>query len=167
MKLPLTGWIILALMSLGFGSCQEELEAEPATFSMLLTGPESKAWRRISRDLAIELGGRRDTISFNRGIPPCELDDVFIFYRSGQVFEIAEGASKCSEEDESVIVSGRWRLNHVNRIIDIGTEEPYTLVRLEEDLLIWGYEVQVGLNTDLDVDKDFPAFLLETYVPAE
>ena len=161
--------LILGLfaLSLALGSCKDELEAQPATYSSLLTGTESKAWRRISRDLAIDVGGQRDTISFNRGIPPCQSDDVFIFYRSGQVFELSEGETTCDEEDESVIVSGRWRLNHVNRIIDLGTEEPYTLVALEEDLLIWGYNVQIDFNTEVGVRKDFPAFLLETYVPAD
>jgi len=169
MKIQINTFLILclALLGLSLGSCKEDLEAEPATYSILLTGSESKSWRRISRDLAIEVGGERDTISFNRGIPPCQSDDVFIFYRSGQVFELSEGESTCDEEDEQVIVSGRWRLNHVNRIIDLGTEEPYTLVALEEDLLIWGYSVEIEFNTEVGVRKDFPAFLLETYVPAE
>ena len=158
--------IILALAAT-FSSCKEELDAEPATYSMMLTGNDSKAWRRISRDLVIEVGGTKDTIGFNRGIPPCQSDDEFIFYREGQVFELSEGNSKCNEEDESLIVSGRWRLNHVNRIIDLGTEEPYTLVSLDEDMLIWGYNIQIGLNTDVGVTKDFPAFLFETYVPAD
>lgn len=159
--------LCLAVLMLPLGGCKEDLEAEPATYSTLLTGTESKAWRRISRDLAINVGGERDTISFNRGIPPCQSDDVFIFYRSGQVFELSEGETTCDEEDERVIVSGRWRLNHVNRIIDLGTEEPYTLVALEEDLLVWGYDVQIPFNTSVGVVKDFPAFLLETYVPAD
>jgi len=158
---------LLALLSLGLTGCKEELEAEPATYSQLLTGEESKSWQRISRDLVIEIGGETDTISFNRGIPPCQIDDVFIFYREGQVFELGEGDSKCDEEDESVIVSGRWRLNQVNRIIDLGTEVPYTLVALEENLLIWGYDIQIGLDTSVGVVKDAPAFLLETYVPAD
>jgi len=159
--------ISLATYCLALSGCKEELEVIPATYSKLLTGEESKSWRRISRDLAIEVGGEKDTISFNRGIPPCQSDDLFIFYRDGQVFELSEGESTCDEEDERVIVSGRWRLNQVNRIIDLGTEEPYTLVALEEDLLIWGYDVQIGFNTGVGVEKDFPAFLLETYVPAD
>lgn len=153
--------------SLLITGCKEELEVSPATYSKLLTGEESKSWRRVSRDLAIEVGGQRDTISFNRGVPPCQLDDVFIFFREGQIFEIGEGRTTCEEGDENVLVRGRWRLNHVNRIIDLGTEEPYTLVKLTENELIWGYTVEVGLNTGLDVDKAFPAFLLETYVPAD
>lgn len=169
MKTLIRPIVLLSLISLGFSlsSCKEELEAEPATYSMLLTGEESKAWRRISRDLIIEIDGVKDTISFNRGIPPCQADDEFVFYRNGQVFELSEGNTRCDEEDESVIVSGRWRLNQVNRIIDIGTAEPYTLVMLEEDMLIWGYDIQIGLNTSVGVVKDFPAFLIETYVPAD
>lgn len=159
--------LYLAIASLFLSACKEELVPEPASYSMLLTGDESKSWQRISRDLVIEIGGVTDTISFNGGIPPCQRDDVFIFYRDGQVFELGEGNSKCDEEDESVIVSGRWRLNHVNRIIDLGTEEPYTLVSLDDDLLIWGYDIEIGLNTSVGVVKNFPAFLFETYVPAD
>ncbi|MFP4092392.1 MAG: hypothetical protein ACLFUB_03100 [Cyclobacteriaceae bacterium] len=159
--------LLLSIFCLMMSACKEELEVTPATYSMLLTGEESKSWRRISRDLIIELGGQRDTISFNRGIPPCQLDDVFIFYREGQIFEIGEGLTTCDEDDENVLARGRWRLNHVNRIIDLGTEVPYTLVSLQDDELIWGYEVEIGLNTGLEVDKEFPAFLMETYVPAD
>lgn len=159
--------IALAAASLFVSGCKEELVPEPATYSRLLTGDERKSWQRISRDLVIEIGGVTDTISFNRGIPPCQTDDVFIFYREGQIFELGEGNTKCDEEDASVIVSGRWRLNHVNRIIDLGTEEPYTLVSLKEDELIWGYDIQIGLNTSVGVVKDSPAFLFETYVPAD
>ncbi len=168
MKTDLTQICIIALAAVGLfmSGCKEDLEPEPATYSRLLTGDESKSWQRISRDLIIEIGGVTDTIGFNRGIPPCQTDDVFIFYREGRVFELGEGNSRCDEEDESVIVSGRWRLNQVNRIIDLGTEEPYTLVSLKEDELIWGYDTQIGLNTSVGVVKDIPAFLFETYVPA-
>lgn len=159
--------LISLSLSILLSGCKDELVPEPATYSQLLTGDESKSWRRISRDLVIEIGGETDTISFNRGIPPCQNDDVFIFYREGQVFELGEGNTRCDEEDESVIVSGRWRLNQVNRIIDLGTEVPYTLVALEDDLLIWGYDIQIGLNTSVGVVKDSPAFLFETYVPAD
>lgn len=152
-------YLMYSLAFLAF-SCSEEVEVNPASYSDILTGGDSKAWQLISTQADLRGALGVDTVSLGVSGKPCRRDDVLIFHKAGKVLEVNEGATKCDENDENVIASGTWNLNPANRRLFLGNND-YKLVTLTENELVISFESALSFG---NINKAFPAEIIETYV---
>jgi hypothetical protein len=130
---------LLAIM-MGFGGCTEEVKPKPYTYSQLLTGTTSKAWRLTGIQL-IEEG--QQPFSFN--IPNnCVYDDLYVFHADkDRTFEIHEGASKCDPGDPDVFFTDTWSIvnatSTINFLLPLLPSGTYTLKSLTENSFTMEY----------------------------
>ena len=117
-------------------SCSEEVEPTPATYTQLLTGTTSKAWRLT--EIQLYENGQQ---SYSEPAPnDCVFDDLFVFYAGeGKKFEVNEGASKCDPNDPDIFVEDTWSLVNASATITFvfppfggDSQIPFILKRLTE-----------------------------------
>ena len=152
--------ITTAIIFLG---CKEEPEVTPATYSNIITGGTSKAWRRdVNFQVSFNAGGGNQLQNIPSTIPPCQRDDVFIFYREANFFELSEGLSTCSEDVEQTIVTGRWGLNTVNLTLSINNTE-FTIEEISESTMVLSEKQIFTINTTAGASKDVIGDVIFTY----
>ena len=134
--------MLLFLGVLSFTSCNDDDDGEDApapTRSQLLT---SKNWIVDTWDIepAIDIDNNgtqeNNLIPF---FPVCFLDDFYDFNADGS-YAIEEGASKCDDNDPTVIESGDWLWNSDNtRIIfepNSGDNYEYKVISISSSELV-------------------------------
>ena len=85
-------------------SCSEDVEPTPYTYSQIFSGKNSKTWKFKSIILWEE--GKADV---NFTLAPCVSDDHYIFYANAEkLFEVTNGPTKCSPEEDDVLISDSW-----------------------------------------------------------
>ncbi|MGF1636208.1 MAG: hypothetical protein ACFCUU_03980, partial [Cyclobacteriaceae bacterium] len=155
-------------------ACSEELDIQPKTATMVLTGTDSKAWQLVSYRYAFdepEIAGidTLDWVDYN-DIPTCAVDDVWIFYRQNKQVDITEGPTKCNPEFDDLIATTSWEVVHATASLYLGGGEPFRLLQLNENRL------QIGIRDTLAApvifrDRfmsafiEFPGYFLYDFVP--
>ncbi len=127
---------------LGTGGCSEEVKPTPITYSQLLTGKESKAWR-LTNIRVIDDGEDSGPINVQGAFDPCVADDLYVFYANDiKTFEVQEGNSKCSAGDPDVFVENTWSmvnatatLSFVMPLLTTQFPLPFTVKSLTENTL--------------------------------
>ena len=129
--------ILLIILLLG---CKEDHEVRPATYSLLLTGDESKSWQQVSFTFKFDDPEVND-IDANTiyGIPECALDDIYTYSREGKQVEVFQGNDKCDPEGNDLIFKTNWDIVNANATFFIGGGEPFILSRLTDDSLVYGF----------------------------
>lgn len=132
-------------------ACKEEHEVKPATFTLQLTGEESKTWQQVSFTFIFndEEVGEFDANQIY-GIPECAQDDEYLFIRDGKQLEVYEGNNKCDPDGEDLLFRTRWDVVNANARFFIGGND-YVLSKLTDDSLVYGFRdtlvAPVGENT--------------------
>ena len=98
-------WILLSITF----SCTEEVKPKPFEYTKVFTGPNSKTWA-ITR-VVIREDGKDSEFT----LTTCEKDDRYIFYANEEkLFEVTNGATKCDDEEDSLLVSYVWSFSNGN-----------------------------------------------------
>ena len=130
-------WLIVLIGLLM--SCRENHEIKPATYSILLTGEESKSWEQVSFTYIFNDEEIEDyDANLIYGIPECAQDDEYIFVRDGKQLEVYEGDDKCDPEGEDLLYRTRWDVVNATASIYLGGGE-FILVKLTDDSLVYGF----------------------------
>lgn len=159
-------WIIL-FMALLLG-CKEGQEVKPATYSMLLTGEESKSWQQDSFTFIFddEEVGEFDA-NMIYGIPDCALDDIYTFIREGKQLEVYQGNDKCDPEGDDLLFRTSWDIVNANASLFFGGGDPYILSELNENSLV--YEFRDTLYIPLSINEntlvEYPGIAQWVYKP--
>jgi len=147
MKFTYTNSILLAVGALlAFSGCSEEIEPKPLTYTQLLTGATSKAWR-LNTIRIIDDGEDSGNISARQALGGCVADDRYVFYANDlKTFEVQEGPSKCSPSDPDVFVEDAWSLvnatatlTFVMPILTTETALPFVIKSLTNNTLTIEY----------------------------
>jgi hypothetical protein len=109
---------LLVTTAFGFWGCSEKIEPEPLTYTRLLTGVESKAWKLTTIQI-IDNGNAPQSLSANQVFDNCIADDIYVFYADAEKkFEAKEGATKCRSTDPDVYVEGTWSFVNANATLE-------------------------------------------------
>ncbi len=133
-----TYWSIL-FMALLF-ACKDTHEVKPATYSLFLTGEESKSWQQTSFTFIFddeEIGEFDANLIY--GIPDCDLDDVYTYLREGKQLEIYQGNDKCNPDGDDLRFRTQWDIVNANATLLIGGGDPFILSSLTQDSLVFGF----------------------------
>ena len=96
-------------------ACKEEYVVTPATYSLLLTGENSKTWQQTSFTFIFndtEVGEYDANLIY--GIPDCALDDEYVFLRDGKLLEVYEGNDKCNPDEDDLLYKTSWDIVNAN-----------------------------------------------------
>jgi len=147
-------------------ACQEEHEIKPATYSLLLTGDESKSWKQASFTFIFD-DPEVDDIDANLiyGIPECSLDDIYTFIRQGKQLEIYAGNTKCDPEGEDLLFRTSWDIVNANASLFIGSGDPYILSKLTDDSLVYGFRDTLVAPIADNTFWEFPGIAQWVYKP--
>ena len=147
-------------------SCREEYEIKPATYTLLLTGEESKSWRQASFTFIFddEEVGEMDANQIY-GIPSCALDDIYTFIREGKELQVYNGAQKCDPASEDLLFITRWDIVNANASLFIGGGEPFILSKLTDDALVYGFRDTLVLEVAEKTFWEFPGLAQWEYKP--
>lgn len=116
-KILLRATLALGLLPL-FGGCSEEIKPEPLTYSQLLTGKESKAWRLTSFQV-FDDGTGSGTTNARDFDAPCIVDDLYVFYADNiKTMEVREGSSKCNDADPDLVLEDTWSLVNATSVLE-------------------------------------------------
>jgi hypothetical protein len=143
-------WSIILMVLLL--ACKEDHEVIPATYSLLLTGEESKSWQQFSFTFIFndEEVGEMDANQIY-GIPDCSLDDIYTYSREGKQLEVYQGSDKCDPEGDDLQFRTRWDIVNANASLFIGSRDPYILSELTENSLVYEFQdtltLLIGTNT--------------------
>ena len=121
-------------------ACKETHEVKPATFSLMLTGEESKSWVQASFTFIFddpEVGDIDANLIY--GVPECALDDVYTFIRDAKQLEVYSGTNKCNPDGDDLLFRTRWDIINANATLFIGGGDPFILSKLTDDSLVYGF----------------------------
>ena len=137
-------------------ACKEKHEIRPATFSLMLTGEESKSWRQNSFTFIFN-DEDVDDIDANQiyGIPNCAWDDEYTFFRDGKQLEVSEGNDKCDPDGDDLLFRTDWNIVNANATFFIGSND-YILSGLTENELIYGFRDTLVLPIGESTFWEFP-----------
>lgn len=137
LSLKYIGFVFFALLL----SCKESHEVRPATYSLLLTGDESKSWQQVSFTFIFDDPEVEDfDANLIYGIPDCAQDDIYTFVREGKQLEVFDGAQKCDPDGDDLLFRTRWDIVNANASLFVGsTDEPFILSTLTDDSLAYGF----------------------------
>lgn len=146
--------------------CQENHEVVPATYSLQLTGEESKSWTQASFTFIFEDEQMKD-IDANPiyGIPDCALDNVYTFYRKGKQLEVFQGRDKCDPEGEDLLFKTSWDIVNANASFFIGGGDPFILSKLTEDSLVYAFRDTLVAPIADQTFWEFPGIAQWVYKP--
>jgi len=147
-------------------ACEEKHEIKPATYSLLLTGEESKSWEQASFTFIFddpEVGDIDANLIY--GIQDCELDNIFTFIREGKQLEIYEGSDKCDPEGDDLLFRTRWDIVNANASFFIGGGDPYILSKLTDDSLAYGFRDTLVAPIGESTYWEFPGIAQWVYKP--
>lgn len=133
-------FLTFALLLAGLTFCREPFEAEPFTYSQLLTGTESKSWRMTGISI-LEDGSATQNIPLPSN--DCVYDDEYVFYANEEKrFEVSNGRLKCEETEEDILVTDRWAFSNANATLEMilpilasDVRLPFIVKSLTEDRL--------------------------------
>jgi hypothetical protein len=157
-------WIIPFLLLML--ACKETHEVKPATFSLQLTGEESKSWRQASFTFIFN-DPEVDDLDANQiyGIPPCAQDDVYTYFREGKQVEVSEGNDKCDPDGDDILFRTRWDIVNANASLIIGGGDPFVLSKLTDDSLVYGFRDTLVLEVAEATFWEFPGEARWVYEP--
>jgi hypothetical protein len=136
--------ILIFSTSIGlFTACKRDAAITPATSDLLTRAP----WKLVKEEERLNQGPWTDYSFWT----PCYADDLFVFKTNGQ-YELNEGATKCSPNDQQVIEFGSWALGNNNTEIKFHKDNgPVSAVekieRLDETSLVLINTEVTGSNT--------------------
>ncbi|MCG8306206.1 MAG: hypothetical protein MI975_02365 [Cytophagales bacterium] len=158
-----TYWSFLVILFLV--GCKEKHEVKPATFSLMLTGEESKSWRQSSFTFIFN-DEEVDDINANviYGIPDCALDDEYIFFRDGKQLEVRDGNDKCEPGEDDLLFRTSWDIVNANATLFIGGND-FVLSGLTENELIYGFRDTLVLPIGDKTFWEFPGIAQWVYKP--
>lgn len=110
-------FFLFSLMCLALTFCREPFEAEPFTYSQLLTGKVSKSWRMTGISILED-----DSPTQNIPLPDedCVYDDEYVFYANEEKrFEVSNGRRKCEETEDDILVTDRWAFSNANATLEM------------------------------------------------
>lgn len=146
-------------------ACKETHEIKPATYSLLLTGEESKTWRQASFTFIFN---DEEVPDFDAnelyGIPPCAQDDEYVFIREGKQLEVYDGNDKCDPDAENLLFRTRWDLVNANARLFIGGGD-FILSQLTEDSLVYGFRDTLVAPIGSSTFWEFPGIAQWVYKP--
>lgn len=165
MKNPLAKYWIFTLF-IAMLACKETHEVTPATYSLLLTGEESKSWQQESftfyfNDPEVE---EMDANTIY-GIDECEQDDIYTFLREGKQLEVYQGREKCDEDAEDLLFRTTWDIVNANASLYFGGGEPFILSDLTESTLEFGFRDTLSLSVGENTFWEFPGEARWVYKP--
>ena len=147
------------------GGCREEIAVTPATFSLLLTGEETKTWK-LSAYRFIFDDPREPPFDITFLVPPCQLDDLYTFYRAGRVLEITEGETNCGEGSDDLILRTSWEIVNSNASLFLGASQ-FTLLKLTEDSLVYGVRDTLQYEIVPNTFEKVPGLFENTFLVAK
>ena len=147
-------------------ACNENYEVTPATYSLMLTGDESKSWQQVSFTFIFQDEEVED-IDANMiyGIPPCAQDDIYTYFREGKQLEVYEGDESCDPEGEDLIFRTTWEIVNANANLFIGGGDPYILSKLTDDSLVYAFSDTLSLPIGDNTFWEFPGIAQWVYKP--
>ena len=157
-------WLMAVIFFLS--ACKETHEVKPATYTLLLTGEESKSWQQSSFTFIFE-DPEVDDLDANLiyGIPECAQDDIYTYYREGKQLEVYEGNDKCDPEGDDLLFRTNWDIVNANASLFIGGGEPYILSRLTDDSLVYSFRDTLVLQIAESTFWEFPGEAQWVYKP--
>jgi hypothetical protein len=156
-------WIIMLMVLLV--SCKENHEVVPATYSLKLTGEESKSWQQHSFTFIFndeEVGEIDANLIY--GIPSCAQDDIYKFIREGKQLEVSEGDSKCDPDGDDILFRTRWDIVNANATLFVGSED-FVLSKLTDDSLVYGFRDTLVAPIADNTFWEFPGVAQWVYKP--
>ncbi|NJN25596.1 MAG: hypothetical protein HC819_06355 [Cyclobacteriaceae bacterium] len=142
---------VLVLMVVIMSACKEDHEIQPASYSKMLTGEESKTWEQVSFTYIFndtEVGEMNANPIY--GIPSCALDDQYKFYRKGKLLEAFDSGEQCDPDADDLLFKTSWDIINANAKLYLGGND-YVLSKLTDDSLVFGFRdtlvAPVGNNT--------------------
>jgi hypothetical protein len=147
-------------------ACKEDHEVTPATYSLLLTGEESKSWQQVSFTFIFD-DDEVDDLDANQiyGIPECALDDIYTFKRESKLLEVYQGTNKCDPEGDDLLFRTKWDIVNANASFFIGGEDPYILYNLTEDSLVYAFQDTLVAPVAENTFWEFPGKAQWVYKP--
>lgn len=149
-------------------ACKEEHEIVPATYSLLLTGEESKSWKQVSFTFIFNDDDEEEIDAYPiYGIPDCEKDNIYTYIREGKQLEIYQGRDKCDPEGDDLLFRTRWDIVNANASLFIGGGDPFILSGLSEDSLVYGFRDTLVAPIGGNTFWEFPGIAQWVYKPIE
>jgi len=146
-------------------ACKEDHEVVPATYSLLLTGEESKSWRQTSFTFIFnddEVGEFDANLIY--GIPPCAQDDIYTFIREGKLLEATEGDDKCDPDGDGLLFRTSWDIVNANATLFVGGGD-FVLSKLTGDSLVYGFRDTLVAPVGDNTFWEFPGIAQWVYKP--
>ena len=146
-------------------ACKESHEVRPATYSLLLTGEESKSWQQASFTFIFN-DEEADDIDANLiyGIPECAQDDIYTFLREGKSLEVYEGDRKCDPDGDDLLFRTRWDIVNANATLFLGSGD-FILTKLTDDSLVYGFRDTLVAPVAESTFWEFPGTAQWVYKP--
>jgi hypothetical protein len=96
--------IAIASLFLLLVACSEDVKVIKPAYSKVFTGNTKKSWKITGLKWT---GEGKDDISYS--LRPCEKDDLYTFYANNEkLYEVSNGAIKCSSDEADLLVSDVW-----------------------------------------------------------
>ena len=157
-------WIAVLLLTLV--ACKESYEVKPATYSLRLTGDESKSWQQVSFTFNFDDEDVPDMDAYDiYGIPPCERDDIYKYIREGKQVEVYNGEIKCNPEGDDLLFKSTWDIINSNATLFIGSSDPFELGVLTDDSLVYGFRDTLVAPIGESTFWEFPGIAQWVYKP--
>jgi hypothetical protein len=137
-------------------ACKEEYEPQPATYSDLLTGGESKAWQQVSFTFIFDDEGI-DNYDANLiySVPECAQDDKYNFIKKGKLVEVYDGESKCDPEQDDFLYKTEWDIVNASASLYLGSSD-FILSKLTDDSLVFGFRDTLSAPIDTGTYWEYP-----------
>ena len=146
-------------------ACKEEYVVTPATYSLLLTGENSKTWQQTSFTFIFndtEVGEYDANLIY--GIPDCALDDEYVFLRDGKLLEVYEGNDKCNPDEDDLLYKTSWDIVNANATLFLGGGD-YILSKLTDDSLVFGFRDTLAAPVNDNTFWEYPGMAKWVYKP--
>lgn len=132
-----------AIFILTLLGCSKSVDPKPFTNSQLLTGTTSKTWRLRTVQLI-----EKNSAPVNFTLPPCYLNDSYIFYAdSDKKFEF-QHLTKCSDKDSGFTFTDSWSLVNANATINF----PFLVGILSPNISSFNFTVKLLSKTDMTLE---------------
>jgi len=156
-------WSLLLMVLLL--ACKENHEVTPATYTLILTGEESKRWQQTSFTFIFNDDEVEDfDANLIYGIPTCAQDDIYTFFREGKQLQVSEGDSKCDPDGDDILFTTRWDLVNANATLFVGSED-FVLSKLTDDSLVYGFRDTLVAPVGNNTFWEFPGIAQWVYKP--